>query len=162
MSKTKLPTLDEARAERDAAEAAYGTACQERERAQDAAYAAAKRLRLAKKAVTEAVEREARNRIARDRNKAKKLARQYGVTIEWDAYSGVPGDGVFWVLGPKAVYGDGDGCEADGQTGPVRADPCEGDHTCIDWSSVLNNVEEYVTDMQKLGAERAQALLATA
>lgn len=154
------PTLQAARAALDAADAAQAQAQADFDAARDRLTTARQAFYRARREVEAARERDAKNAVARDRRKAQQLAKQYGITIEWERYSGGPGDGVWWVLGPEDIYGFGDEVAADGQEGPVRADPCEGDHTAISWHEVLQNVATYVTDIQAWGAEIAAQLLA--
>lgn len=156
---TKHPTLAQAKAALEAADAAREAAEAQFKIAREAVTAAQQVASKARRALTEAREREAVNATARARHRAKALAKQYGISIEREDY----GDRNYnwWVLGPVALYGHGDGCPADGQEGPVRDDPCAGDHTCGGWHEVLGNVETYVEDMLKWGGDIA-AKLATA
>jgi hypothetical protein len=102
----------------------------------------AEELRLAatRKWVAEQKVRDERNRVA----KARRDAAKAGITIELERMAG---GSVWWVYGPKEVYGDGDG----GQ----RRDPCEGSHGCHYPSEMADAVEEYLLDLAKLRKEVA-------
>jgi hypothetical protein len=138
---TRKPTLAEAKAEFDAADASNATAQEKLERVRTVAQAAYRRLNAARGALKDAREREARNSVARDRRKAQALAAQYGIGIEIDR---VASDNThYWVTGPEAVYPNDEG------------DPWEGDHIGGDWSEVLHRVQVYVEDLLKKGVTAA-------
>jgi hypothetical protein len=145
---TKLPPIVLTVAAAEIALAKARDALTEAQAAHSAAQAAFRNAREAERLQRD---RDARNRIGRDRRKAQALAKRYGVSIERETYS-EGGPPLYWVLGPWSTYGDGDGCVSDTGEWPlgkvVRADPCEGDHTCSDWSEVLQNVGIYVADIE--------------
>lgn len=151
-------TIEQARAALDDAQAALDAALSAQTRAATRAAEARQAFYRARREVEAARVRDEKNAIARDRSKAKKLAHAYAITITRENFQDGP---IYWVLGPEGIYGGGDGVPRDDGT-PVRADPCEGDHSCTDWSGVLHNVKLYVTDIEALGAELAAQLRAEA
>lgn len=111
----------------EGAQAAYVAAGDKRAHAQ-------RLVRDAERSVREARVRDAKNKVSRDRSKAKRLAAQYGIEIEIDRID--VGYYHYWVTGPEGVYPNDVG------------DPWEGDHIGTSWSEVLNRVEVYVEDLK--------------
>lgn len=105
-------------------------------------------LREAQAALRLQRERDAKNAVARDRRKARALAEEYGVVIEYERMSDEHNSGLWWVLGPKAIYGGGWSTPEQAAEHGVRHDPCAGDHGCYDWAEILEAVETYVADIK--------------
>lgn len=125
--------------------AALAKAKEEEKRAQARVIELTKRVQLTRVAVAEQAKRASKNQ----HTKLLRLAKAAGITIERESMAGGP---VWWVMGPKAIYGDGDGRD----TGLHREDPCEGSHGCHYPSEVDEIIEIYLADLA-LAAKQAVA-----
>jgi hypothetical protein len=74
---------------------------------------------------------------AQARSTAQKTALAWGLRIDRER------DGfglLYWVYGPEGVYDDEEEC-----------DPCQGSHSCSDWTEVMQCVTAYVEDLTERG-----------